>query len=473
LSALARLGVLANRLSEDPESQVLLLEARPQDKSMFIHMPAGVYRVWQDPKINWNYSSEAEAEMNGRNIYVPRGKVIGGSSSINTMVYLRGHPNDYDAWAEEFGLPEWDYAHCLPYFKKSERSERGESPWHGSDGPLGVSRGSTPNVLYDAFVKAGAQSGIGSSEDLNGYNPEGLARYDSTKWGGKRCSAAVAYLHPVVGRSNLTVITGAHAQRVLIINKRATGVEFSHNGTLFRAPARKEVLLCGGAINSPQLLMLSGIGPAAELTKHGIDTVLDVKGVGQNLQDHIDFMMQWACTLPVTLKHLEKPLVKLAVGVQWMLNKTGLVASNIWEAGGVVRTDSSVKTPNIQFHFAPVGLDYSDGKIKLKQGFQIHVSQLRQQARGRLELRSKSASDAPRIIFNFLSRENDKRELEDGLKIARHIVSQPVFDKYRGKEVYPGSGVKTDKQIRDYVQSIAETEMHPAVHAEWAITRAP
>lgn len=454
--------VLANRLSEDPVTRVLILEAGPVDRSLMIHMPAGVHKAYKDPRINWNYRSEIEPEMQARPIPVPRGKVLGGSSSINSMVYLRGHPLDYDRWASEFNLPHWDYAHCLPYFKKSERNERGADDWHGDAGPLGVSRGSLQNVLYDAFVEAGATSGVGKSEDLNGYRPEGLARYDSTKWNGKRCSAAVGYLHPVSGRANLTIETGAHVQRVSFEGNRAAGIDYLKDGKPQTARAEREVILSGGSINSPQLLMLSGIGRAEDLKKIGIETRIDLRGVGQNLQDHIDFMMQWSCTKPVTLQHFSNPLFQLAVGTQWMLTKRGPVSSNVWEAGGLVRTNSETISPNIQFHFAPVALDYVGDKIKLKQGFQIHVSQLRQESRGRLELASANAQDAPRIIFNFLATENDRREMVEGVKIARHVVNQPSFDEFRGEELYPGPRVTTDQQMLEYTKGMAETEFHPS-----------
>ncbi|GAB7528364.1 choline dehydrogenase [Pseudomonas sp. 3A(2025)] len=454
--------VIANRLSADPAHRVLLLEAGPADRSLFIHMPAGVYRVWQDERINWNYNSVSQAHMDDRSISVPRGKVLGGSSSINAMVYLRGHPSDYDNWARDFNLPDWDYAHCLPYFKRAERNERGANEWHGADGPLGVSQGKSDNVLYDAFVAAGPEAGVGASEDLNGFQPEGLARFDSTKWNGKRCSSAVAYLHPVMGRQNLTVITEALVEQVVLAGKRATGIRYSHKGRKIVASASREVILCGGAINSPQLLMISGIGPADALRKVGITALHDLPGVGQNLQDHIDLIMQWECTKPVSLDPLQKPLVKLAVGTQWLLRRTGPVASNIWEAGGLVRTNSTVQAPNIQFHFAPVGIDYDKGKISLRQGFQMHISQLRQQSRGHLELVSASPAQAPHIHFNFLEREHDKRELVEGVKMARHIVSQPAFNEYRGKERVPGAPVSSDAAILRFVQQVAETEFHPS-----------
>ncbi|MFN4142867.1 choline dehydrogenase [Aestuariivirga sp.] len=454
--------VLANRLTEDADVRVLILEAGPADRSLFIHMPAGVYRVWKDQRFNWNYASAAEGEMGGREIPVPRGKVLGGSSSINSMVYLRGHPLDYDRWAAEFGLPAWDYAHCLPYFRKSERSERGANDWHGDSGPLGVSMGKSPNILYDVFVEAGAEAGVGKSDDLNGYRPEGLGRYDSTKWNGKRCSAAVAYLHPASWRSNLAIRTGAHVLGLDVEGNRVTGLSYAQGARTHRVRAEREVILSGGAINSPQLLMLSGIGPADELRRHGIGAKVDLPGVGQNLQDHIDFMMQWSCTRNVTLQRLANPFVKLAVGTQWMLNKSGPVSSNIWEAGGLVRTDSAAVSPNIQYHFGPVAIDYAGDRIQLKQGFQLHVSQLRQESRGRLELKSADPRDTPRIVFNFLATENDRREMVEGVRMARHIVSQPAFAPFRGDELYPGSNARSDAEVLDWVRSVAETEFHPS-----------
>ncbi len=454
--------VLANRLTEDPDIRVLILEAGPRDRNPFIHMPAGVYKVWKDPKINWNYHSAPQAELAGRAIPVPRGRVLGGSSSINSMVYLRGHPSDYDRWAADFGLPDWDYAHCLPYFKKSERSERGANDWHGDQGPLGVSIGRSPNVLYDAFVEAGGQSGVGRSDDLNGFNPEGLARLDSTKWNGKRCSAAVAYLHPAAHRKNLTIETGAMVQRVDIAGNRATGLTYVQGGQTHRVMAAREVVLCGGAINSPQMLMLSGIGPEAELQRHGIAVRCHAPGVGQNLQDHVDLMMQWHCTKPVTLARLANPLVKLAAGAEWLMKRTGPVASNIWEAGGLVKTDPSVVSPNVQYHFGPVAVDYIGDKIVLKQGFQLHLSQLRQTSRGRLTLISADPAAAPRIEFDFLSTGHDQREMVEGVKLARHIVAQPAFAPFRGSAIYPDVRVQSDADILDFVRNVSETEFHPS-----------
>lgn len=454
--------VLANRLTEDPDIRVLILEAGPRDRNPFIHMPAGVYKVWKDARINWNYASTPQAGLANRAIPVPRGRVLGGSSSINSMVYLRGHPRDYDRWASDFGLPGWDYAHCLPYFRKSERSERGADPWHGDRGPLGVSIGRSPNLLYDAFVAAGPQSGVGLSEDLNGYQPEGLARLDSTKWNGRRCSAAVAYLHPAARRPNLTVETGAQVLRVDLSGNRASGLTYVRGGQTISVDAAREVLLCGGAINSPQMLMLSGIGPEAELRAHGIAVRTALPGVGQNLQDHVDLMMQWHCTQPITLARLASPLAKLMAGAEWLMTRSGPVASNIWEAGGLVRTNGTAPSPNIQFHFGPVAVDYVGDKIQLKQGFQLHVSQLRQTSRGRLTLASTDPTHAPRIAFDFLSTNHDRHEMVEGVKMARHIVDQPAFAPFRGAAIYPGAGVRSDAEILEFVRTTSETEFHPS-----------
>ena len=454
--------VLANRLTEDPAVRVLILEAGPRDLNPFIHMPAGVYKVWKDARINWNYASDPQTELADRAIPVPRGRVLGGSSSINSMVYLRGHPLDYDRWALDFGLPEWDYAHCLPYFRKSERNERGADDWHGDQGPLGVSIGRSPNLLYDAFVEAGPQSGFGVSKDLNGFQPEGLARLDSTKWNGRRCSAAVAYLHPAASRPNLTIETGAQVSRIDIAGNRAAGLTYVKGGQTISVQAAREVLLCGGAINSPQMLMLSGIGPEDALSAQGITVRNALPGVGQNLQDHVDLMMQWHCTQSITLARLANPLTKLMEGAKWLLDRSGPVASNIWEAGGLIRTNSDVPSPNIQYHFAPVAVDYIGDRIILKQGFQLHVSQLRQTSRGRVTLASADPKQAPHIAFDFLSTEHDRREMVEGVKAARHIVDQPAFAAFRGAAIYPEANVRSDAQILDFVRTTSETEFHPS-----------
>ncbi|MFT5218945.1 MAG: choline dehydrogenase, partial [Gammaproteobacteria bacterium] len=329
--------VLANRLSESGNHSVLVLEAGPMDNKLLIHIPAGVYHVYKDPSINWNYLSETEAELEQRNIEIPRGKVIGGSSSINSMVYMRGHPKDYNRWNDDLGLPGWSYADCLPYFKQGETSERGENAWRGGSGPLGVAKAKLDNPLFDAFIEAGEQSGQGVSDDLNGFKPEGVARLDSTTRNGRRCSAAVAHLKPALRRPNLTLITRALVEKINIDNHRAVGVSFTHRGQRHNISANREVLLCCGAIKSPQLLMLSGIGPQAELVKHQIKMEQIIPGVGQNLQDHLKVHCVYDCTQPVSYNKMIRPWNKLAVGLQWLTTQRGFAASNIWEAGGLIK----------------------------------------------------------------------------------------------------------------------------------------
>ncbi|MEO1847736.1 MAG: GMC family oxidoreductase N-terminal domain-containing protein, partial [Pseudomonadota bacterium] len=310
--------VLANRLSEDPGNQVLILEAGPMDHKLMVHIPAGVYHAYKDPSINWNYKSEPEPECDGRRIDLPRGKVIGGSSSINSMVYMRGHPMDYDRWADKFGLAEWTFAQCLPYFKRCESSDRGQSIWRGGTGPLGVTRGTLENPLFDALYLAGEQSGQGTSDDLNGFKPEGIARLDSTTRNGRRCSAAVAHLKPALKRANLTLTTRALTRRIIIEGGRASGIEYEKDGQVRQAHASRAVLVCCGAIKSPQLLMLSGIGPADYLKSMNITPLVNLSGVGQNLQDHLSIISAFYCKKAVTLHTLARPLTKLSTGLKWL-----------------------------------------------------------------------------------------------------------------------------------------------------------
>jgi len=314
--------VLANRLTEDGKHTVLVLEAGPMDRNLMIHVPAGVYKVFKDPKLNWNYLTEDEPELYDRNVDIPRGKVVGGSSSINAMVYMRGHPLDFDRWGQEFNLPKWSYAQCLPYFKAGETSDRGASDWRGGEGPLSVTKGAYDNPLYDAFVEAGGQAGQGQTEDLNGYKPEGVARLDSTKKNGRRCSAAVAHMRPALTRPNMTLKTSAMVRRILVEGNRAVGLEYEQGGESFTVRTERELILSGGAINSPQLMMLSGIGPADHLRSHGIEPVLDLAGVGQNLQDHPTVTVKYECTSPVTIHRVANPINKALAGMRWMISES-------------------------------------------------------------------------------------------------------------------------------------------------------
>ena len=453
--------VLANRLSENAQNSVLLLEAGPMDRNLMIHIPAGVYSVYNNAKLGWNYQSEAEAELNNRHINTPRGRVVGGSSSINSMVYMRGHPIDYDRWAQEHNLPAWSYSQCLPYFKAGENSDRGEDAWRGASGALSVSRGSFDNPLYDAFIEAGIQAGQGYSDDLNGYKPEGVARLDATKKNGRRCSAAVAHLRPALLRENLTLITNAQVNRVLIESDKACGVEVELQHQLHEILAAKEVILSGGSINSPQLLMLSGIGPAAHLRTHNIHVVADLPGVGQNLQDHSTVHIQYACKQPVSIHTLAHPLHKVAAGIRWGINRSGAASSNIWEAGGLIRSNAQVKYPNIQYHFGPIGVSYPNGKMKLEQAFTVCIDQLRPSSTGHVSLQSADPKEKPAIHFNYMSTQNDRAEMIEGVRAARELVNQSAFDSYRGKSIDAMRDAQTDKEIMYAIRSMTETDYHP------------
>jgi choline dehydrogenase len=454
--------VLANRLSQDGTNSVLILEAGPMDNKLLIHIPAGVYSVYKDPSINWNYESEPEPWLDQRNIELPRGKVLGGSSSINSMVYMRGHPTDYDRWASEFGLQKWTYAHCLPYFKKSESSDRGENEWRGAAGPLGVSQAKLGNPLFDAFLEAGTQSGQGRSDDLNGYKPEGLARLDSTTKNGRRCSAAVAHLKPVLSRPGLRLETSVLVHRILIENGQAVGIEYRQRGEIKRAIAAKEVIVSCGAIKSPQLLMLSGIGPAEHLREHNIDLVHHLPGVGRNLQDHLAIAGAYRCTKPVTIDRVNRPLRKLFTGIQWLATRKGLGASNIWEAGGLISANSGVKYPNLQYHFGPFHAEYSGTRIKLNQAFSIHVDQLRPKSRGYIALNSADPADKPAAHFNYLDHQDDLLDLIDGVKKTRDLIAQPAFDEFRGAQLIPGPAVSSDREIAAWIKAKSSTDFHPS-----------
>jgi len=453
--------VLANKLSAEPGVRVLVLEAGPMDSDLMIHIPAGVYAVYREPNINWNYETEAEAELNERNVFMPRGRVVGGSSSINSMVYMRGQPQDYDRWASEFGLEKWSYDQCLPYFKAGESSDRGGNDWRGADGPLGVTKGKLENVLFDAFLDAGEQAGQGRSEDLNGYKPEGVARFDSTKRYGRRCSAAVAHLRPALKRNNLTLETDAMVRRVLFEGTRAVGVEYQRYGEIVQARVDREVVLSGGAINSPQLLMVSGVGPADHLRSVGIDPVHDLPGVGRNLQDHGTTIVQVACSKPVSIDWVGKPHRKLMAGLEWMVARSGVATSNIWEAGGLIYGNRDVPYPNLQYHFGPVGFVYEGNDIKLRNAFALHIDQLRPTSKGRIDLKSADPFEKPALHFNYLQTEHDRREMIEGIRVARDLIRQPAFDAYRGAELMPGDDATSDADILAFLREDVGTDFHP------------
>ena len=454
--------VLANELSQDSNNRVLILEAGPMDHKLLIHMPAGVHKAYKDPSINWNYESESEPELDKRNITLPRGKVIGGSSSINSMVYMRGHPKDYDYWARNHDLTNWTYSHCLPYFKKCESSDRGADDWRGDSGRLGVTKGKLECPLYQAFFDAGRQSGQGYSEDLNGFKPEGLARLDSTTRNGRRSSAAVAHLKPALSRPNLRLEVRALVHRVVTENNRACAVIYEQGGALHTVHASKEIIVSAGAIKSPQILMLSGIGPRDHLREFDIDTRHHLPGVGQNLQDHLNIAVVNECTKPVTFDRMNNPLRQLAVGLQWIFTRKGFVASNIWEAGGYIHGYTDVEFPNLQYHFAPVHYEYHGNDIKLFQGFTTQLDQLRPRSRGEIRLLSADPAHRPAAHFNYLSDSFDLRELVEAIKRIRELISQPAFDEFRGKELFPGSAATSDKDLEMYIRAKADTDYHPS-----------
>jgi len=454
--------VLANRLTEQGGIAVLLLEAGPPDRSLFIHMPSAFAFPLAGDKYNWAYETEPEPGMDGRRIGCPRGRVIGGSSSINGMVCIRGHALDYDRWAEAKGLEQWSYAHCLPYFKKAETRLAGSDDYRGGDGPLYVTTGAMRNPLYRAFIEAGEQAGYARTEDMNGYRQEGLGPMERNTYRGRRWSAAMAYLRPARARPGLTVESRTLVTRVLFEGRRAIGVEYTQHGRLVQARARREVIVAGGAINSPQILMLSGIGRADALRKLGIAPVADVPGVGESLQDHVETYVQHACTQPITLYSTQNLLAMGRIGLEWLLFRTGLGATNHFEAGGFVRSRAGVRHPDLQYHFLPLAIRY-DGREKVKQhGFQAHVGPMRPTSTGWIRLRSSDAREPPRIQFNYLMTEGDRREFRDGVRLTREIFAQKAFDPFRGPELSPGPAIATDAEIDAHLRRKAESAYHPS-----------
>lgn len=458
-------SVLAHRLSEDADVRVLLLEAGSMDHNLFIHMPSGFAYPMANPRYAWLYESEPEPFMDNRRIHCPRGKVIGGSSSINGMVYIRGHALDYEGWASRFGLDDWTYAHCLPYFRKSETRAKGGDDYRGDSGPLHVSTGACVNPLYNAFIEAGQQAGYARTEDMNGYRQEGFGPMDMTVHKGRRWSTAMAYLRPALKRPNLFLRTSALTTRVLFEgtdSPRAVGVEVVHHGVRMQMRATREVILCGGAINSPQLLQLSGVGNPALLEPLGIPVVAARPGVGENLQDHLETYVQYACKEPITLFSAVNPLVKAKIGVEWMLFQSGLGATNHFESGGFIRSEAGVAHPDLQYHFLPMAVRYDGNAPATGHGFQAHVGPMRPTSRGHVRIRSSKPTDAPQIVFNYLSTEQDRKEFRAAIRLTREVFEQQAFDRYRGEELSPGPAVQTDAEIDAHIRAQAETAYHPS-----------
>jgi choline dehydrogenase len=461
---------LANRLSADPATKVLVLEAgRPDWRwDLLIHMPAALTMVIGNRFYDWRYVSEPEPFMHGRRITQGRGKVLGGSSSINGMIFQRGNPMDYERWAADPGMSTWDYAHCLPYFRRMENCLAGGDEWRGDDGPLHLERGPAENPLFDAFFEAVQQAGYPLTQDVNGFQQEGFARFDRNIRNGRRWSAARAYLHPVKRRPNLTVKCYSLVHRVLFEGKQAVGVEYSRAGRTHKVHA-KEVILSGGAINTPQLLQLSGIGNPDELKPLGIEPVHELRGVGENLQDHLEVYVQHACTKPISFNPALKLRNRPKIGLQWLLSKTGPAATNHFEAGGFVRGNDDVAYPNLMFHFLPIAVRYDGTPVGAEHGYQVHIGPMYSDARGTVKVTSGNPKQHPAIRFNYLSTDQDRREWVEAIHVARKILAQPAFAEFSGGELSPGPHVRTDEEILDWVARDGETAYHPSCTARMGV----
>ena len=458
---------IANRLSADPSTSVLVLEAGRSDTRLdpFIHMPAALPYPIGNRLYDWKYESEPEPHMGGRRVYHARGKVLGGSSSINGMIFQRGNPLDYERWAADPGMETWDYAHCLPYFKRMETCTAGADVWRGGSGPLVLERGPATSPLFGAFFEAVQQAGHPLTDDVNGYRQEGFAKFDRNVHRGRRLSASQAYLRPVRSRPNLTVRTLAQVTGLRLRGRRVVGVDYARAGRAKRSVEAGEVVLCGGAINSPQLLQLAGIGDPELLGSLGIDVVADLPGVGANMQDHLEVYIQHASKQPVSiapwLKHRHKP----RIGAEWLFLRSGVGASNHFEAGGFIRSNDEVSYPNLMFHFLPIAIRYDGSQPAAEHGYQVHIGPMYSDVRGTLQIRSTDPFEHPALQFNYLSTERDRQEWIEMVRAARTILEQPAFAAFSDGEISPGPGVGTDQEILDWVAEDAETALHPSCTA--------
>ena len=455
--------VLANRLSEDSNNKVLLLEAGGSDKSIFIQMPTALSYPMNTEKYAWQFHTDKEPYLDNREMHCPRGKVLGGGSSINGMVYVRGHACDFDEW-EEHGAKGWGYQQCVPYFKKAETWYKGEDEYRGGNGPVGTCNGNEMklNPLYQAFIDAGEEAGYPTTDDYNGYRQEGFGPMHMTVDGGVRASTSNAHLRPALKRPNLTLMKGVLTRKVLLDGKKATGIEYQQGGSIKTATARKEVILSAGSIGSPQLLQLSGIGPAKVLQDAGVEVVQDLPGVGENLQDHLEVYFQYHCKQPISLNSKLGLISKGMIGTRWILFKDGLGATNHFESCAFIRSREGLKWPNIQYHFLPAAMRY-DGQAAFDgHGFQVHVGPNKPESRGKVWITSNDPAAKPRIIFNYISTEQDKQDWRDTIRLSREILNQPAMDEYRGEEIQPGINITSDEDIDRWVRENVESAYHPS-----------
>lgn len=456
-------SALASRLSEDGKNSVLVLEYGGTDASPLIQMPGALSFPMNMPRYDWGYFSEPEPHLGGRKLACPRGKVIGGSSSINGMVYVRGHAGDYDNWSDT-GAEGWSYADVLPYFLRMENwhdsGQGGDPEWRGKNGPLHITRGKRDIPLHKAFVDAGIQAGFELTKDYNGEQQEGFSPMEQTVWKGQRWSAANAYLKPALKRSNLD-LHNCLARRIIMDGKRAVGVEVQRGSDVYIVHARREVIIAASAINSPKLLMLSGIGPAAHIKETGINVIADRPGVGQNLQDHLELYIQQACTQPITLFKYWNLFGKMRVGIEWLLNKSGPGASNAFETCAFLRSKPGVSYPDIQYHFLPIAVRYDGQAAAEGHGFQAHVGPMRSASRGSIRLNSSNPEDKPKIVFNYMSQPQDWEDFRHCIRLTRSIFGQPAFDPFRGKEIQPGIDVQSDEELDTFISEHVESAYHP------------
>lgn len=453
--------VLANRLTEDPRVNVLVIEYGGSDRNIIIQMPSAFSMPMNTKKFNWHYETEPEPHLDGRRLHCPRGKVLGGSSSINGLVYIRGHAYDFDEW-ESLGAKNWGYRNCLPYFRKAENYKFGGDDYRGSEGPLSTNNGNNmQNPLYGAWVEAGAQAGYIKTDDTNGYMQEGFGAMHMTVKNGVRWSTANAYLRPAMTRPNLTVVTNAMTRKLVLAGKRVVGVEYEQGGEIHTVRCTREVLISSGPIGSPHLLQRSGIGPAEVLRKAGIEVKHDLPGVGENLQDHAEIYIQFQCKEPVSLNSKMGLFSKALIGLRWLLFKDGLGASNHFEAGGFIRSEKGLRWPDIQFHFLPAAMRYDGDKPFKGHGFMVLTGPNKPKSRGYVRVRSADPYEHPEIRFNYLEREEDREGFRRCVRLTREIIGQPAMDSFRGEELAPGPNVNTDEEIDAFVRANMESTMHP------------